>query len=571
MRARVIFAPHVQALARAAIVACGFALAALLLAPRAHAAWPGSPTVNLPVCTAPGVQSFRVAAPDGFSGLLVAWVDTRGDSADIYVQRVGAGGEVLWEWNGVHACAAPRDQDQPAIVGDGQGGAFVAWRDFRAGQTGDVYAQHFGALGQPLWAANGIGVCTVTGEQANPVLVADGVGGVIVVWEDSRAVPAIYAQRLLSDGTRRWAAGGVRLAPWVTVPQFEASAASDGALGVIVAWTQNTASGLDVAAQHVDDAGDLMWGNPGLALCGSAGNQFHARVAADGQGGAVFAWEDHRTGVGQVHAQRSDHWGNLGWGANGVAVAPTTDEQFDPALASGGPGAAVLAWHDQRGATSDIWAQRINSIGGRAWGATGFPVCLAPGDQQFASVTADGSGGALIVWEDGRAGSDVWAQRVSGAGAGRWPQDGAPVSTAPGSQYQPVVVSETDSIGVVVWVDQRSGGSDLYAQRIPAVITLDAPSHERAAVSLSVSPHPARARGAVRFTLASAGEARLELFDAAGRRVRVLADGPLAAGAHERRWDGRDDAGRAVRPGLYLVRLGTREGARTARWAWLGP
>lgn len=571
MRARVILAPSLQLPARAVVVACGFVLALLLLAPRVQAAWPGSPTVNLPVCTAPGVQSFRIAAPDGFSGLLVAWVDTRGDSADIYVQRVGAAGEVLWAWNGVHACAATRDQDQPAVIGDGQGGAFVAWRDFRSGQTGDVYAQHFDAFGQPRWAANGLGVCTVSGEQANPVLVADGVGGVIVVWEDSRAVPAIYAQRLLADGSRRWSAGGVRLAPLVTVPQFEPRAAGDGARGAIVAWTQTTASGLDVVAQHVNDVGELYWGNTGLALCGSAGNQFHARVAADGVGGAVYAWEDHRTGVGQIHAQRSDHWGNLWWGPDGVAAAPTTDEQFDPALAAGGPGAAVLAWHDQRGATSDIWAQRINSLGARAWGAAGFPVCLAPGEQQFASVAADGSGGALIAWEDYRAGSDVWAQRVSGAGVGLWPQDGAPVTTAPGSQYQPVIVSETDSIGVLVWVDQRSGGSDLYAQRVPAAITLGAPQAVASRVALQVSPHPARASGSVRFTLASPGAARLELFDAAGRRLRVLADGDLVAGAHERRWDGRDAAGRFVRAGVYVVRLSTRDGTRAARWVWLGP
>jgi len=58
---------------------------------------------------------------------------------------------------------------------------------------------------------------------------------------------------------------------------------------------------------------------------------------------------------------------------------------------------------------------------------------------------------------------------------------------------------------------------------------------------------------------------RLELFDLQGRRVRTLADRTFARGAHVLVWDGRDDAGRALGPGLYFARLATPAGARTAR------
>lgn len=569
MRARVIPSPSPTLVARGLFAAWFAVIVSVLTAGPTRAGWPGSPNVNLPVCTAPGSQAFRTAVSDGSSGLLVAWMDTRGDSADIYVQRVGAAGEVLWEWNGVRACGAPRDQDQPVVAGDGAGGAFVAWRDFRAGQTGDVYAQRFDAGGAPLWTANGVGVCTVTGEQANPSIVPDGAGGVVVVWEDSRAVLAIYAQRLNAAGTRLWNAGGVRLAPLATIPQFEPSVASDGTGGAIVTWTQTAAGSLDVVAQRVSDIGELRWGTSGLALCGATGDQFHARVAADGLLGAVFAWEDHRSGVGQIHVQQVDRWGNRGWGADGLVAGPSAGNQFVPALISDGAGAAVVAWHDQRAATSDIWAQRVHANGQRAWGPTGFPVCLAGGEQTFASVSADGSGGALIAWEDARAGNDIYAQRVSGSGQGRWPQDGVPVSNAAGSQYQAVVTSQSDSVGVVVWVDQRSGGSDLYAQRVPAVVTLGAAPPGTTDAGLVLHPHPLRATGAVRFTLPEARPVRLEVFDASGRRVRLLAEGPLVAGSHEHHWDGRDHAGRTVPAGLYLVRLVAGDAVSTARWVRL--
>lgn len=68
-------------------------------------------------------------------------------------------------------------------------------------------------------------------------------------------------------------------------------------------------------------------------------------------------------------------------------------------------------------------------------------------------------------------------------------------------------------------------------------------------------PNPFNPRTTIPFLLAAAGPARLEVFDAAGRRVRGLVAGDLPAGAHEAIWDGRDDAGRMLGSGSYLARL----------------
>jgi len=48
---------------------------------------------------------------------------------------------------------------------------------------------------------------------------------------------------------------------------------------------------------------------------------------------------------------------------------------------------------------------------------------------------------------------------------------------------------------------------------------------------------------------------RLEVFEAAGRRVRRLISGSLEAGRHEVRWDGRDGSGSVLPTGIYFVRL----------------
>jgi hypothetical protein len=46
----------------------------------------------------------------------------------------------------------------------------------------------------------------------------------------------------------------------------------------------------------------------------------------------------------------------------------------------------------------------------------------------------------------------------------------------------------------------------------------------------------------------------VQIYDLAGRRLRVLHDGRQNIGHYERDWDGRDDGGRLVPPGIYLFR-----------------
>ncbi|MFN8586583.1 MAG: FG-GAP-like repeat-containing protein [Candidatus Eisenbacteria bacterium] len=87
----------------------------------------------------------------------------------------------------------------------------------------------------------------------------------------------------------------------------------------------------------------------------------------------------------------------------------------------------------------------------------------------------------------------------------------------------------------------------------------------------SPAPNPSRGPVALAFTLPSATPVRVEIFDAAGRRVRSLAEGPRAAGRHVLKWDGRDAQGRRAAPGLYLVRMTSRSGGATRTLVRLEP
>jgi hypothetical protein len=82
----------------------------------------------------------------------------------------------------------------------------------------------------------------------------------------------------------------------------------------------------------------------------------------------------------------------------------------------------------------------------------------------------------------------------------------------------------------------------------------DAP--DGAALALRLGPNPARGAAEVRFSLDAPCSVRLAVYDALGREVAVLAEGPRGAGPHEVALD----AGRLA-PGAYVLRL--EAGARS--------
>ncbi len=69
------------------------------------------------------------------------------------------------------------------------------------------------------------------------------------------------------------------------------------------------------------------------------------------------------------------------------------------------------------------------------------------------------------------------------------------------------------------------------------------------------TPNPADGSTVLRFNLPSEQAMRLMVYDAAGRRLRSLAEGTLGAGTHSVSWDGRDESGSAIASGIYFVRL----------------
>jgi hypothetical protein len=72
---------------------------------------------------------------------------------------------------------------------------------------------------------------------------------------------------------------------------------------------------------------------------------------------------------------------------------------------------------------------------------------------------------------------------------------------------------------------------------------------------LAPAPNPFRGCAVLSYSLPEAREVILSLYDASGRRVRVLDRGAREAGTHVLQWKGRDDRGVEMPSGVYFCRL----------------
>ena len=444
----------------------------------AIAAWPNNPLVNVPVCTATGGQYNPISVSDGAGGAIITWQDNRsGTSRDIYAQRIAADGTPQWTASGVALCTASGNQEFPTIASDGAGGAIITWQDGRPGTTIDVYAQRISTTGAVQWTADGVPLCSFSGSHLAPTIVSDGAGGAIVTWYDTRNGSGnhdIYAQRISAGAAIQWTANGVALCTATGNQQYPVIV-SDGAGGAIVTW-MDWSSGLpDLYAQWVSAGGAVQWIANGVALCTTTGEQSNPKIVSDGSGGAIVTWRDYRSGTDyDIYVQRISAGGTVQWTANGVPVCVVANDQTNPATVADGVGGAIVTWQDSRSGLPDIYAQRISAAGTARWTANGAALCTATSNQSYPTIAPDGAGGAIVTWQDHRSGTwDVYAQRISPTGATQWTTDGVALCSATGDQTSPAITlnggapGETASGAIVTWMDGRNGGSnDIYAQRV---------------------------------------------------------------------------------------------------------
>jgi photosystem II stability/assembly factor-like uncharacterized protein len=290
-----------------------------------------------------------------------------------------------------------------------------------------------------------------------------------------------------------------------------------------------------------------------------AGPIARAHHLTDGPGGAL--WVTHRNvgAPGQPHLSRS-----LDGGATWEDRGPI------PFVASFavGPDGTLWAGSDQPvvqvARSTDAGASWTTVLAGAAGLRTGAMVVAGDG-----SVVVGVSGHGLLSPDDGQTWQTVdfgfeqsWYELdelllspdgtlFAGVGSGppvlRSLDDGRTWDTAsaglPEARYTTDL--DLDAEGVL-WAAVGRGG--LY-RTTGSTFVGAAPGPDAAALALAASPNPSRTSAGVTLSLPAASHLTVAVYDVLGRRLRVLHDGPAAAGPLGIRLDTS-----ALAPGTYVLR-----------------
>lgn len=113
----------------------------------------------------------------------------------------------------------------------------------------------------------------------------------------------------------------------------------------------------------------------------------------------------------------------------------------------------------------------------------------------------------------------------------------------------PYDIPPSTSVTVLFLFVAGASEAEFFINATPPLLPSTEPSAPADGFALSVYPNPTASHATVRFDLPTAQAVRVAVFDVLGRRVAVLHDGPLGAGAHRLHLDAA-----ALPAGVYVVR-----------------
>lgn len=463
-----------------------FLLPALFLAAPAEATWPTrAEYLGVPLNSTPTSGGYVRCVSDGENGAIVLWLDARDLlSRDLYVQRIDADGNLRWPAEGVRVSQSATIEESVEMISDGQGGVFVTSHGREASSlwSSRVVVQRVNSAGVAMWGPDGVEVTmNASALGAGPQLALDGAGGVFVAWGDERGSRDVYGQHLSGSGVELWASGGVALADGA-FHQRNPRIAPDGAGGVFLAFDDGTAeleAATDVSVQRIDSGGNRLWASAGIPVVQQPQNQVALQLIRDAEGGMIVLWRDRRFGSGaQSHfVQRVTASGAMRWGLDGTVLIGSGDQGDATMVSDDAGGAYVCIAGLSNFVTYRVTLQRILPNGATAFGPSGLDLSAGSEYRADVALAADGNGGAIAAWMDGRGGGSgtvTYAQRVRPEGVKSWAASGLAVAVHSSSLFGNEVVSDGRGGAIVCW-PQASFSSGTRAKRVESFGVLGSP------------------------------------------------------------------------------------------------
>ncbi len=181
-----------------------------------------------------------------------------------------------------------------------------------------------------------------------------------------------------------------------------------------------------------------------------------------------------------------------------------------------------------------------------------FDLIAEPGSVRANWELAEGEGPVEQRLEAAR-GGEVWQPAIEPLGGGSFQACDLAAPLAAGGSFN-------------YRLSIRESGGDWQLLRQVAV---QVPPLTPTQPTLAAWPNPGAAIFTIQASLPAPGAAELAVFDVGGRRLATLHRGRQSERSLQLTWDGRDDGGRPLPAGVYLLRLRTATGQASQRLALL--
>ena len=417
------------------------------------------------------IEWYRTVAPGNDGEAIFVWSDTRFGMRNIFAHKVNNEGELLWGDEGAVVTDLPGRQEDPVAITDGTGGIFVAWVDYRFDEQGDIYFQHLNNNGETLMDDNGVALAQVVGKQITINMCTDSLGGVFVTWQDKRSGidDDIYGTHVSADHDI--------VSPGTGIPivieggnQNAKTIEYAGGSEVFIAWADfREGANADIYGQRLNTSMEGLFQDNGLPLAATDEQELKPRATFVQGNTSFIAWKEGDESS-KVFYQFIDEDGLVFDSPR--AISENDALQTSPRVKRSIAGEVFVNWKDLRDdpINGDQYFQKIDVNGDRQWdnGIRIDPV----DDVDFSARFSAGMDGDLnVIWERGTFPDvDILYQNIVSNG-GYGVDQPVVISDAPGYQYAPILIGNTQSGLFGVYGDQGSGSIDLKVQKIGSDLT----------------------------------------------------------------------------------------------------
>ena len=338
-----------------------------------------------------GPESGSSVSIDGFGRFLVTYTASPngGSVAEIFSHRA-----LVQSSPAQQVSTVANDNSASRNASSSNGTSVVVWVNAHSASNHDIYAQRFDAQGRRVGPA--IAVDASAADSYAPAVATDASGRFVVTWENFNSDGTWSVMMRDDSAAGSPITGSTRVTAQGSTDYLPAVAASNGSF--VISWDHHTsATNDDIWAERFVYSNGVPKGQGIFVVNGDANSEAYSSVAMTPGGKFDIVYERQYSGSDwDIFASQYGAAGNLIRG--NIEINFDSNPEFTPSVSLDNAGNAVVAYVEDIGTASGVFANRLS-----AGGVVGARITVANGNganYSSPSVALSPTSGAFVVAVD---------------------------------------------------------------------------------------------------------------------------------------------------------------------------